>query len=82
MPTRARISAANVDDCRMGQNWPIQAETVYVFDKGYCDYNWWWKLEQQQAYFVTRLKSNAKIRMIENIKLTEGKILEEGLFEL
>jgi len=31
---------------------------VYVFDKGYCDYNWWYQISCSEACFVTNgLKS-------------------------
>jgi IS4 transposase len=38
IPTKVNISHANVDDCRMGQRWPILRDTIYVFDKGYYDF--------------------------------------------
>ena len=41
-PTRVTTSHPNVNDSTMGQQWPIHKDTIYVFDKGYYDYNWWW----------------------------------------
>jgi len=81
MPTRAKISRANIDDCSMGQRWQILADTIYVFDKGYYDFNWWWSIEEKKAFFVTRLKHNAAIEIIENLPTQDEKILEDGLFE-
>ena len=43
---------------------PIQAGMTYVFDKGYCDYNWWHQLQTKGAFFVTRLKKNANIKVL------------------
>lgn len=80
MPTGIQISKANVDDCTMGQNWPILADTIYVFDKGYYDFNWWWKLNEQGSYFVTRLKHNAAIKIEKNLETQGEKILEDSLF--
>jgi IS4 transposase len=79
MPTRAQITHANVDDCRMGQSWPILADTIYVYDKGYYDFNWWWSIDQKKAFFVTRLKDNAAIKIIENLPIHNEKILEDAL---
>lgn len=81
MPMRARVSHANVDDCRLGQSWPMVSETIYVFDKGYYDYNWWWSLEVKKAFFVTRLKDNAAIKIIETKAVESENILEDSLFE-
>ncbi|RON11475.1 hypothetical protein BK659_01325 [Pseudomonas brassicacearum] len=41
---------------------------TYVFDKGYCDYNWWHQIDQVGAFFVTRLKKNANVEHVENIR--------------
>jgi putative transposase len=81
MPTRAKITSANRDDCSMGQSWPIMAEGVYVFDKGYYDFNWWWSINERKAFFVTRLKDNAAIKVIEDWPTNSETILGDSLFE-
>ncbi|OGT61434.1 MAG: transposase [Gammaproteobacteria bacterium RIFCSPHIGHO2_12_FULL_45_12] len=80
-PTRVTTSHPNVNDSTMGQQWPIHKDTIYVFDKGYYDYNWWWSIHQKQAFFVTRLKKNAVIT--KGIKHTASgdNIIEDGTFK-
>lgn len=79
-PTRFSVSQPNFNDSSMGQRWPVEADTVYVFDKGYCDFNWWWSIHQKQAFFVTRLKKNTAVLMeTSHENLGEG-ILEDGIF--
>jgi putative transposase len=78
-PVRSQISAANLDDCRMGQQWPLVADTIYVFDKGYYDFNWWWQIQEQGGFFVTRLKKNAAIKVTQSLACTHETILEDGL---
>ena len=58
-PTYANITPANVNDMSDALKVPLHTGMTYVFDKGYCDYNWWHQIDQCGAYFVTRLKSNA-----------------------
>jgi len=79
MPVRVMTSHPNCNDCTMAQNWPLIANTVYVFDKGYCDYNWWWEIKQKQAFFVTRLKENAAVEIVEEKKAEGENILEDHL---
>jgi len=62
-PTYISITAANVNDLTDALKMPIQSGMTYVFDKGYCDYNWWFQLHQADAFFVTRLKKNANIKV-------------------
>lgn len=61
LPTHQSITAVNVNDIEEGRKLPIQPGATYVFDKGYCDYNWWHQIDSQGARFVTRLKSNARV---------------------
>ena len=63
IPVQHSITAPNVNDIDEGSRLPIEPGAVYVFDKGYCDYNWWGRIEAQQARFVTRFKRNAALRV-------------------
>lgn len=81
-PTGTAVSHPNVNDSTMGQRWRILPDVIYVFDKGYCDFNWWWSIHQKGAYFVTRLKSNTAIVMDAHYKVTDKMILQDGSFRL
>jgi IS4 transposase len=63
-PVQSLVSAPNINDIDVGRNTPIEAGQTYVFDKGYCDYNWWYQIHCAGAYFVTRLKSNAGVQVL------------------
>ena len=63
VPVRHSITAPNVNDIDEGKKLPIEPDAVYVFDKGYCDYNWWNKINEQKAQFVTRFKHNAALEV-------------------
>lgn len=80
-PTRIAMSKPNFNDSSMGNQWPIIANAVYVFDKGYYDFNWWWSIHQKQAFFVTRLKKNVAIVMQKNEENISETILEDGTFK-
>lgn len=81
MPVRMMTSHPNCNDCTIGQAWPLIANTIYVFDKGYCDYNWWWEINQKEAFFVTRLKANAAVEIVEEQKTEGENILEDHLIK-
>lgn len=80
-PVKVAMSYPNYNDCSMGQQWLIVPDTIYVFDKGYCDFNWWWNIHQKEAFFVTRLKKNTVIVMQKNSENISETILEDGLFK-
>ena len=77
-PTAQSITEATVND--IDQRHIVQPEksATYVFDKGYCDYNWWAELDQAGAYFVTRLKANAAVEVIEQHTPSENPNAHEN----
>lgn len=80
-PTQIQLSYPNLNDSSMGKKWPIEKGIVYVFDKGYCDYDWWWSINEKNAYFVSRLKINAAIKIQQTFEVNKSShVLEDGLF--
>ena len=62
-PRGVEITPATVNDIEVGREVPIEAGATYVFDKGYCRFDWWTKIDAAGACFVTRAKSNTRWRM-------------------
>ncbi len=82
VPLLHSFSAANVNDIAEGVKLPIESGATYVFDKGYCDYNWWASIDGQDARFVTRFKYNAALRVEASRPITAadgGPILEDQI---
>ena len=63
-PRCAEITPATVNDVQVGRALPIEAGATYVFDKAYCDYTWWTRIDCAGAWFVTRQKKNAPYRWV------------------
>jgi IS4 transposase len=62
-PRCVEITPSTVNDVTPAQQVPIEAGATYVFDKGYCNYAWWTRLNDAAACFVTRQKINARFRV-------------------
>lgn len=81
-PAWSRFSNANVNDVQMGREVPLTAGALYVFDKGYCDYNWWHDIDSAGAHFVTRFKRNAAVQVVEEKPIpqqAQGGVLSDQL---
>jgi len=63
VPVYFTITGENVPDGNEGVKIPLEPGATYVFDKGYCDYGWWGRIDAAGARFVTRLKKNAAVRV-------------------
>jgi len=62
-PLAQWISAANLNDLDYARTLAIEPGAIYVFDKAYCDYSWWWQMTQTGARFVTRFKRNTRLQV-------------------
>lgn len=81
-PLAQAISAANLNDIDYARTLPLEAGAIYVFDKGYCDYSWWWRIHCSKARFVTRFKRNARLEVLEDRRIAkdaQGIILKDQI---
>jgi putative transposase len=67
------VTPATVNDVEIGQKVVIEANATYVFDKGYCHFGWWQKINAGGAFFVTRTKVNCRLRSIKRRPLRKRK---------
>ena len=68
-PVAAAVSPEKVNDIVEGRRFKIEPGATYVFDLAYYDFAWWAKLHDAGCTFVTRLKSNTKLREVEELPL-------------
>jgi IS4 transposase len=71
-PLEAEVSKANVNDVEVGRAVAIEKHATYVFDKGYCSFDWWREIAEKGGFFVTRPKSNMKWRTSRRRRDNEG----------
>lgn len=71
-PTYVNITAANVNDLSDALTMPLETGVTYVFDKGYCDYNWWHQIDQKGSVFVTRFKTNANLKHVKDLRKVDA----------
>lgn len=59
LPEYALITEGKVADIKVARKLQFPAGAMLVFDRGYCDYDWFAQLSVSGIHFVTRLKDNA-----------------------
>jgi len=84
LPVFTQITEAQANDLKIGRRISLESGATYVFDMGYCDYNWWYQIEQKGASFVTRLKKNANVRVCDQqvVPTEASTILEDAQISL
>lgn len=81
-PVQFDITSPKVAELKVARTFDIVPGTTYVFDKGYTDFNWWQDIVEAKAFFVTRLKSNAKRRNIEERRTTGDGIIADRTLQI
>jgi len=79
LPAAASITPGNVNDITPAQKLAIEPGATYVFDKGYCSYNWWYAMQQQGARWVTRFKRDAALKVIAERPVRHPSILRDTI---
>jgi hypothetical protein len=64
IPAYLRITGANVADNRILDELTLEPGSIYVVDRGYLDFKRLRRLNEAQATFVTRARSNQKTRRL------------------
>ena len=72
-PHGIEVTAATVNDVEIGQKVAIEAGATYVFDKAYCHFGWWQKINDNAAFFITRAKVNCRLRSTRRRRLRQRK---------
>ncbi len=72
LPSYAVMTDGKKHDIMVSKQTVFPAESVLVIDRAYVDYQWLNDLDSTGVYFVTRLKSNAVVEIVEQF-LTNDK---------
>jgi hypothetical protein len=72
LPCYATISDGKQHDVKAAKDTVFPKDSVLVVDRAYVDYEWLFNLDSSGVFFVTRLKANADIDVVESF-LTNGK---------
>lgn len=83
LPAYAVIEPAKKPELQVARSLRFEPGTIVVFDRGYTDYDWFWRLTLQKVYFVTRMRWNAYCRVIESRPVASGgRVISDELVEL
>ena len=64
IPTFIHISEGKLGDVNVLDILVLEPGAIYIMDRGYLDFARLYMMDQAQAFFVTRAKSNTKLRRV------------------
>ena len=65
LPSYAAITEGKKQDITVAQQTIFPKDSVLVIDKAYVDYKWLYDLDSSGVFFVTRMRSNANMEIVE-----------------
>ena len=75
LPCFVVMSNGKMADIRAARKWfRIDADSIYTYDKGYCDYAWFREIDSKGAFFVTRLRRNARLKVVGQHLAPNGRL--------
>ena len=73
LPEFVSITDGKTSDIEMGRALQFPRGSIVAIDRGYNDYGWYNQLTTNKIFFVTRLKINAKYRVISRRSVLKNK---------
>ncbi len=71
LPLAATVTGQRTNDILVGRMAEILPGVTYVFDLAYYDFAWWATIDQGGARFVTRLKTNTPVTLVEQTRFAK-----------
>jgi hypothetical protein len=73
LPEFISITEGSVHEVNIGKLMNFPKGSIIAMDKGYNDYSWYKQLTDKGIFFVTRLKTNAKYRVVSRRDVLKSK---------
>ncbi len=73
IPAFANITDAKTSDIAIARTLNLAPGSIVTADRAYIDYAWLFSLNQKKNFLVTRLKKNAKFKVIERRNVLKSK---------
>jgi transposase len=75
IPCFARITEGRISENEQARLFDAPKGSVLVFDKGYNNYRWHKSLTDKGIFWVTRIRGNAKYKVLERRELTRNSAI-------
>src|SRR5437762_3625165 len=83
MPRFIHFTGASHSDVRAAHRIPVQRGSIVAMDRAYIDYELWAKWTTQGMFFVTRLRHDLSIDVVDNRSVPQNRnVLQDDLIRL
>jgi hypothetical protein len=72
LPRFAVVTDGKTHDVKMTEKMRFEPGTILVLDRAYLNFDFLFRLAVEGVFFVTRIKSNTKFHVVEQLAIVEG----------
>jgi len=72
LPSAMVITTGKYSELIVARRQRWQAGTILMFDRGFIDFSWFHRLNQQGVWFITRVKTDMSYEIVESRKIENG----------
>jgi hypothetical protein len=78
IPRCAIITDGKAHELEVARKLKLEPDSILIIDKAYIDYCWLYQIHLQEAWFVTRLKRNARYRVKKRLPADRASGISSG----
>lgn len=82
IPAFANVTSAKVHDSNASKWLELPRDSMLVFDRGYINYQWFCELGRKGIRFVTRMKKDCKINLLERWNANGSGVSSDHVCEI
>jgi len=83
LPVFAHVTEGKVHEIKVAQTMTFPSGSIVAIDRGYIDYELFWRWTEEGVFFVTRQKGNARVDVLEERPIPLNRnILSDQIIEL
>lgn len=83
IPVFVAVTKGDVNDVKAAKEYfEIYRDSIYCFDRGYIDYDWFQAIDDKKAFFVTRLKEGMNYVVVSGGLVGTAGIISDETIEM
>ena len=82
LPEAMLITTGRYSELAVARRQQYQRGTVLVMDRGFIDFRWFWRLDENGVFFVTRIKTDTRYEVLEDLEVSSDNVISDQRIRL
>ena len=82
LPEAMVITTGSYSELTIARRQPYQRGTILVMDRGFLDFRWFRRLDENGVFFVTRMKTDTRYAIVRELEVSNDKVISDQQIRL